>query len=185
MAMVKDPICGKDVDTLRARAVGIYGGVTFYFCSQDCKAKYVDPRKAPRPEPTPAPKAPAPKLVVAPTPKVAEKPVRKDPTPIKSAPLKKDPTPVKKDPTPIKIDAVANESARDDPSLDGLPALKHEVVDNEPFEDLPVEKPAKVAHSPSVIAEVRDMKKGSRRWALIIVLLAAAVVAAAVLSLRN
>jgi len=43
--MVKDPICGKDVDTLRARAVGIFGGVTYYFCSQECKAKYVDPRQ--------------------------------------------------------------------------------------------------------------------------------------------
>ena len=26
--MVKDPVCGKDVDTLRARAVAIFGGVT-------------------------------------------------------------------------------------------------------------------------------------------------------------
>ena len=43
--MVKDPICGKDVDTLRARAVGIFGGVTYYFCSAECKAKYVDPRQ--------------------------------------------------------------------------------------------------------------------------------------------
>ena len=47
---VKDPICGKEVDTLRARAVGIFGGVTYYFCSQECKAKFVDPRKSPRPE---------------------------------------------------------------------------------------------------------------------------------------
>src|SRR3954467_391296 len=45
--MVKDPICGKDVDTLRARAVGIFGGVTYYFCSAECKAKYVDPRQQP------------------------------------------------------------------------------------------------------------------------------------------
>jgi len=43
--IVKDPICGKDVDTLRARAVGIFGGVTYYFCSQECKGKFVDPRK--------------------------------------------------------------------------------------------------------------------------------------------
>jgi P-type Cu+ transporter len=42
--MVKDPICGKQVDTLRARAVGIFGGVTYYFCSQECKGKFVDPR---------------------------------------------------------------------------------------------------------------------------------------------
>jgi YHS domain-containing protein len=51
--MVKDPICGKDVDTLRARAVGIFGGVTYYFCSAECKAKYVDPRDG---APAPAPK---------------------------------------------------------------------------------------------------------------------------------
>jgi Cu+-exporting ATPase len=44
--IVKDPICGKDVDTLRARAVGIFGGVTYYFCSAECKAKYVDPRQS-------------------------------------------------------------------------------------------------------------------------------------------
>ncbi len=49
--MTKDPICGKEVDPLRARAVGIFGGVTYYFCSQDCKARFVDPRRAPR-EPT-------------------------------------------------------------------------------------------------------------------------------------
>jgi YHS domain-containing protein len=44
--IVKDPICGKDVDTLRARAVGIFGGVTYYFCSADCKAQFKDPRQA-------------------------------------------------------------------------------------------------------------------------------------------
>jgi YHS domain-containing protein len=44
--MVKDPICGKDVDTLRARAVGIFGGVTYYFCSADCKSKFRDPRQS-------------------------------------------------------------------------------------------------------------------------------------------
>ncbi|HZS35678.1 MAG TPA: YHS domain-containing protein [Polyangia bacterium] len=49
--MTKDPVCGKEVDPLRARAVGIFGGVTYYFCSQDCKARFKDPRKTPR-EPT-------------------------------------------------------------------------------------------------------------------------------------
>jgi YHS domain-containing protein len=43
-----DPVCGKEVDVLRARAVGIFGGVTFYFCSAECKARYVDPRKTER-----------------------------------------------------------------------------------------------------------------------------------------
>ena len=46
-AEIKDPVCGKPVDPLRARAVGIYGGVTHYFCSAACKERYADPRQAP------------------------------------------------------------------------------------------------------------------------------------------
>ena len=42
-----DPVCGRPVDPLRARAVGIFGGTTYYFCSFDCKARYADPRGAP------------------------------------------------------------------------------------------------------------------------------------------
>jgi YHS domain-containing protein len=42
-----DPVCGRAVDPLRARAVGIFGGTTYYFCSADCKSRYADPR-APR-----------------------------------------------------------------------------------------------------------------------------------------
>ena len=41
---MRDPVCGKAVDPLRARAVGIYGGTTQYFCSPECKASYRDPR---------------------------------------------------------------------------------------------------------------------------------------------
>ena len=52
-----DPICGKPVDPLRARAVGIFGGVTYYFCSADCKSKFQDPRRTPRPEAAPPTKA--------------------------------------------------------------------------------------------------------------------------------
>ena len=65
--IVKDPICGKDVDTLRARAVGIFGGVTYYFCSAECKAKYQDPRQHPRAPVEPA--APAKVLVATDSPK--------------------------------------------------------------------------------------------------------------------
>ena len=43
-----DPVCGKLVDVLRARAVGIFGGVTYYFCSPECKSRYADPRRAAR-----------------------------------------------------------------------------------------------------------------------------------------
>jgi YHS domain-containing protein len=49
--MVQDPICGKQVDTLRARAVGIFGGVTYYFCSAECKSKFKDPRQGNGPAP--------------------------------------------------------------------------------------------------------------------------------------
>jgi YHS domain-containing protein len=49
--MVQDPICGKQVDTLRARAVGIFGGVTYYFCSAECKSKFKDPRQNSGPPP--------------------------------------------------------------------------------------------------------------------------------------
>ncbi len=44
-AEIKDPVCGRRVDPLRARAVGIFGGVTHYFCSPECKAKFADPRR--------------------------------------------------------------------------------------------------------------------------------------------
>ncbi len=40
MASVIDPVCGKPVDALRARAVGIFHGVTHYFCSPECKAEF-------------------------------------------------------------------------------------------------------------------------------------------------
>jgi YHS domain-containing protein len=49
--MVQDPICGREVDTLRARAVGIFGGVTYYFCSAECKSKFKDPRQNQGPPP--------------------------------------------------------------------------------------------------------------------------------------
>jgi len=52
--LVKDPVCGKEVDTLRARAVGIFGGVTYYFCSAECKARFQDPRKTARDPSEPA-----------------------------------------------------------------------------------------------------------------------------------
>jgi YHS domain-containing protein len=44
---VKDPVCGRPVDPLRARAVGIFNGTTHYFCSQECKTQFGDPRIGP------------------------------------------------------------------------------------------------------------------------------------------
>jgi YHS domain-containing protein len=96
---IVDPVCGKPVDPLRARAIGIFGGTTYYFCSADCKARFADPRRterAPVAAPTPAtpPKpAPPPKLVapskpvaapVATAPVVAEDPAD-EPPPQKSS----------------------------------------------------------------------------------------------------
>jgi YHS domain-containing protein len=99
------PICGKDVDPLRARAMGIFGGKQYYFCSQDCKAKFADPRKAPREDSqpavkleTPQPEPPKPPKVKDPPAKKAkvveerpEEPEEQDEQPGK--PIKKDPTP--------------------------------------------------------------------------------------------
>src|SRR5262245_56448303 len=39
-ALMRDPVCGKEVDSLRARAVGIWGGRTYYFCSPEHKAEF-------------------------------------------------------------------------------------------------------------------------------------------------
>lgn len=40
MATAKDPICGMSVDMERARAKGVYGTETVYFCSEGCKKAY-------------------------------------------------------------------------------------------------------------------------------------------------
>jgi YHS domain-containing protein len=38
--VARDPVCGQEVDELRARAVSIYGGRTHYFCSAEHKAEF-------------------------------------------------------------------------------------------------------------------------------------------------
>jgi Cu+-exporting ATPase len=44
--MKKDPVCGMQVDEQQARATAQHGGQTFYFCSQECKAKFEqDPQR--------------------------------------------------------------------------------------------------------------------------------------------
>lgn len=115
--IVRDPVCGKEVDKLRARAVGIFGGVTYYFCSADCKSQFKDPRKAPR-EPTrdiltrPARKTgenPVVKPAAAPEPVAPEpaggEPVEAAPAPLpyaRSRPRRSEPEPsgLKVDPSP-------------------------------------------------------------------------------------
>ncbi len=64
----RDPVCGAEVDTLRARAVAIVDGTTYYFCSAAHKEQFLRGSiPAPAPAPAPAPvRAPVP--VPAPAP---------------------------------------------------------------------------------------------------------------------
>lgn len=44
--MVKDPVCGMDVDPAQAAATAEYNGQTYYFCSRGCKVAFdKDPEK--------------------------------------------------------------------------------------------------------------------------------------------
>jgi YHS domain-containing protein len=52
--MVKDPVCGMDVDEVTARQTSNYQGQTYYFCAPGCKKafeaqpeKYLDPNDKP------------------------------------------------------------------------------------------------------------------------------------------
>jgi YHS domain-containing protein len=38
--MAKDPVCGMQVDEKTAAGQSVYEGMTFYFCSTGCKAKF-------------------------------------------------------------------------------------------------------------------------------------------------
>ncbi|MGA2286699.1 MAG: YHS domain-containing protein [Dehalococcoidia bacterium] len=37
MAMVKDPVCGMEIDSETAAGSSEYEGTTYYFCSEGCK----------------------------------------------------------------------------------------------------------------------------------------------------
>jgi Cu+-exporting ATPase len=63
MALVKDVVCGMDVDPETAAAKSEHGGTTYYFCSEGCKlefdanpGKFLNGGSAPaeQPQPTPA-----------------------------------------------------------------------------------------------------------------------------------
>ena len=44
--MVRDPVCGMEVDPENAAGSSTYQGVTYYFCSEDCRARFdADPAK--------------------------------------------------------------------------------------------------------------------------------------------
>jgi YHS domain-containing protein len=38
--MTKDPVCGMEIDELKAKGNSEYEGTTFYFCSASCKAAF-------------------------------------------------------------------------------------------------------------------------------------------------
>ena len=40
MAMVKDPVCGTEIDTSQAAAQTIYEGQAYYFCSEECRRTF-------------------------------------------------------------------------------------------------------------------------------------------------
>lgn len=41
-----DPVCGMEVNPVSAEAQSEYAGVTFYFCSQECRTKFdAEPRR--------------------------------------------------------------------------------------------------------------------------------------------
>jgi len=39
---VKDPVCGKEVDTAKAMFMATHNGKTYYFCSDACKAEFME-----------------------------------------------------------------------------------------------------------------------------------------------
>jgi Cu+-exporting ATPase len=42
--MVKDPVCGMQIDPKNAAGTSEYNGKTYYFCSEHCKKKFeLDP----------------------------------------------------------------------------------------------------------------------------------------------
>ncbi|MCH8329122.1 MAG: YHS domain-containing protein [Nanoarchaeota archaeon] len=38
--MVKDPVCGMEVDKMSAKHMAEFEGEDYYFCSEDCKHKF-------------------------------------------------------------------------------------------------------------------------------------------------
>ena len=41
MASVVDPVCGMQIESGEAAGMAEYNGVVYYFCSQDCRAKFM------------------------------------------------------------------------------------------------------------------------------------------------
>jgi Cu+-exporting ATPase len=41
MAVVVDPVCGMQIESGEAAGMAEYEGVVYYFCSEDCRAKFM------------------------------------------------------------------------------------------------------------------------------------------------
>lgn len=46
--MMQDPICGKKMQRKEVRHVLFRADQTYYFCSKECEAKFLSPKRAPR-----------------------------------------------------------------------------------------------------------------------------------------
>jgi YHS domain-containing protein len=175
-APAKDPICGKEVDPLRARAVGIFGGVTYYFCSPECKAQFKDPRTKPRPttreltpttrEPTPTTREPA-------------------PTTREPAPTVREPTPTTRDPAPRATTGEPKIADAPGAVRAAPPAPDAEPARNERTPSAPVRVATPPAGPQDDEAPVPAARVSVRTWAIVIAVLAVLVLFAAVVSLRK
>lgn len=72
MAMVKDPVCGMEIDSKAAAATSEHEGATIYFCAVGCKESFdAEPAKflgAAAPAEPPAARKPSPVEPAAPAP---------------------------------------------------------------------------------------------------------------------
>jgi len=41
MAVVIDPVCGMQIESGEAAGIAEYEGVTYYFCSKDCRDRFM------------------------------------------------------------------------------------------------------------------------------------------------
>jgi YHS domain-containing protein len=75
MAMVKDPVCGMEIDSKDAAATSDYEGTTYYFCAVGCKERFdAEPAKFLGAAEEAAAEAPA-------QPSMAQEPSREQPAP--------------------------------------------------------------------------------------------------------
>ena len=109
----RDPVCGQPVDPLRARAVGIWGARTYYFCSPEHKAEFgrnpaaylgASPRTSTPVTPAAAPTpTPARRRLLTPSAPVAASTPSPTPTPTSPSATVPDGRPANATPVPMRI----------------------------------------------------------------------------------